>query len=469
MKIDWKAKTKLDRAGIKAVRLLNESGFQAFWVGGAVRDILMKVKTEDLDIATDATPTQVEKVFKAAKITTKPVGKKFGTVLVVIDKFAIEVTTFRTEGRYEDLRHPNEVTFVKDYLTDAKRRDFTINAMYFNAIEKFIYDPTGGQNDLRQGILKLVGNPIDRINEDALRMLRAVRFSVQLGMKIESNTFASIKTRVKFVQSLSGERVKKELDKILGSPNRIIGLKLLDQIGLLQYIIPELQKLKTIQHNAGSFHLEGSIFNHLMKAVEILQVDDLDLVYTMLFHDIGKVVKPVRVPDKNPKGWRWSFRGHVEKSGEIFSAFADKYRFPSKSKKRILHLIKHHEDRTRFMKMTEREQIAYLLQTPELEALFEVWWVDSAANLRLVNGEKVWGNTASVPAARKLLKRIQKSQKLFALADGNHVMKFLKMKSSSTIGKIILQIKIEIVLGKIKNKVDLKNFLENSRKTLDKQ
>jgi len=460
MKIEWRPKTKLDRAGVKIVRLFNDAGFQAFWVGGGVRGMLLKRPSDDLDIATDATPLQTEKLLAKAKIKTKPVGKKFGTILAIVDKLPIEITTFRSEGDYKDKRHPNQVEFIKDYLQDAKRRDFTVNAMYFNPIEKFLYDPTGGKDDLRRGLLRLVGNPKQRIDEDALRMLRGVRLSLELGMRLEDSSFAAMKTRVKFIQEISGERVKTELDKILSHKKRSEGLRLLDSMGLLQYIIPEFEKLKKTEHKAGTFHLEGSIFNHTMKAVEILQTDDLDVVYGVLFHDLGKVIRPIQVADINPKGWRWSFRGHAELSGQLFAKFADKYHFSRQSKKRVLDLIARHEDRGSFVKTHEKAQIRYLLALGETEALFEVWRVDSSANLLLENGRKVWGKAKSVLLAKKLLVKIQRAQKYFKLADGKLIMAYSKLKPGIKVGKKIIVVKTQIVLGKIKNKTDLKKFLQ---------
>ncbi len=465
MLINWKPKTKLDRTGTRLVKLFNAAGFQAFWVGGAVRDMLRKKPSQDLDIATDATPEQTEKLLGKAKIKTKPVGKKFGTILAIVDGFAIEITTFRTEGDYQDNRHPEKVEFVRSYLEDAKRRDFTVNAFYFNPVEKFLYDPTNGKDDLKRGLLRLVGNPKLRIEEDALRMIRGVRLSMELSMRLEDSSFAAMKTRVKLIQGISGERVKMEMDKILSRPDRCEGLRLLDEIGLLQYIIPEFVKLKATEHKAGRFHLEGTIFNHIMKAVEILKTDDLDVVYAALFHDIGKVIKPIRIPDANPKGWRWSFRGHVELSGKIFTQFADKYHFSRQSKQRILDLIARHEDRIAFQKMGQRQQVKYMLGLREAEALFEIWRVDSGANLQLEKGKKVWGKTKSVAIARKVRSKIINAEKYFKLADGNLVMEYSRLKSGKEIGIKIMDVKIEIVMGKIKNKSDLKKFLSKNAKS----
>ncbi|MEO8065224.1 MAG: hypothetical protein ABI643_00005, partial [Candidatus Doudnabacteria bacterium] len=198
MKIDQKLNNKLEKAGLKVVKLLHAHSFQAFWVGGIVRNMLLKRESDNVDIATDATPEEIEKILSKEKILVKPIGKKFGSILAIVDEFPVEITTFRSEGRYSDNRHPDRVEFIKDYLDDAKRRDFTINAFYFDPVKKELYDPANGLKDLKGKILRFVGDPKKRIDEDALRMLRGVRLATQLGFKLEKNSFASIKTRAKY-------------------------------------------------------------------------------------------------------------------------------------------------------------------------------------------------------------------------------------------------------------------------------
>ena len=253
----------MEKAGLKAIQMLNKADFQAFWVGGIVRNILMKRESDNIDIATDATPEQVEEALNKAGIKNKPVGKKFGSILALVTtslprhkvgasllegennlKATIEITTFRAEKRYSDNRHPDQVEFIRDYLQDAKRRDFTINTFYFDPVQKFLYDPAKGMEDIKLKLLRFVGDPRKRIDEDALRMLRGVRLATQLGFKLEKNSFAAIKTRAKYLQAISVERIKAELDKILLSDNRVNGIKLLDEVGLLKFIIPELVLLK---------------------------------------------------------------------------------------------------------------------------------------------------------------------------------------------------------------------------------
>ena len=226
----------LESSGIKIVKLLVRSGGQAFFVGGYVRDQLLGRKSDNLDIATSLTPDEVEKVLTKAKIKYKTPGKQFGTILILISGQKIEITTFRSEGRYSNKRHPDQVEFIRDYLQDAKRRDFTINALYFDPIGKKLYDPAKGINDLGLKLIRFVGDPRKRIDEDALRMLRGVRLAAQLGFKLEKNTFAAMKTRAKYVQQLNDNQIKKELGKILDSKNKNEGLELLAKTGLKKFL-----------------------------------------------------------------------------------------------------------------------------------------------------------------------------------------------------------------------------------------
>src|SRR3989338_5652632 len=298
-KLKWKYKTDLEKAGLKVAKLLQHglalppprrrggvgaggpfpekrSHFQAFWVGGIVRNMLMKRESDNIDIATDATPEQIEKMLNQVKIKNTSVGKQFGSILAIIHGFKIEITTFRAEGRYSDKRHPDAVEFIRDYLQDAKRRDFTINALYFDPTTKELSDPTIGIKDLGLKLLRFVGDPKKRIDEDALRMLRGVRLATQLGFKLERNSFAAIKTRAKYIQGISGERVKAELDKILLSDNRSEGIRLLEKISLLKFISPDLDNMKKVFSTSKIFHLEGDKLTHSLMVADALKIKDLE-------------------------------------------------------------------------------------------------------------------------------------------------------------------------------------------------
>lgn len=224
--------TNIEKSGIKITKLLQAKGFVALWVGGIVRNRLLMQKTDNLDIATDALPDEVEKILKRVKIKYTSQGKHFGSIVAG----KVEITTFRSDGRSSNRRHPDEIQFIKDYLQDAKRRDFTINAFYYDPLTKQIYDPANGQKDLQLKLIRFIGDPRKRIDEDALRMLRAVRFAAQLGFKLEKNTFAAIKTRAKYLQSLSTNQINKEMSKIKLLKNQKEIQKLLKQTGLQRFL-----------------------------------------------------------------------------------------------------------------------------------------------------------------------------------------------------------------------------------------
>jgi poly(A) polymerase len=219
------------QAAIRIVRQLRGAGFEAMLAGGCVRDMLLKRKPKDYDVATDAKPNDVTKLFRR----TLKIGAKFGVVVVLIDKIQIEVATFRTESGYADGRHPSKVCFTSP-REDAARRDFTINAMFFDPVAKKVIDYHKGQADLKKRIIRTVGKPAERFGEDYLRMLRAVRFSTQLGFAIEPKTKSAICDRAKNITKISGERIAAELEGILVSPNRAEGLKLLIETGLAGHI-----------------------------------------------------------------------------------------------------------------------------------------------------------------------------------------------------------------------------------------
>lgn len=446
---------KLYNAGLKIARLLTKNGNAAFFVGGIVRNNLLKLKSDNIDIATDATPDLVEKILSSVGIKVKPIGKKYGSILAIVNDFPIEITTFRAEGRYSDNRHPDQVKFIDDYQIDAKRRDFTINALYFDPIKKETQDPVNGVKDIKGKLLRFVGNPKKRIDEDGLRMLRGVRLATQLGFKLEKNSFAAIKTRAKYIQEISGERVKAELDKILSDKNRVEGIKLLDKTGLLKFIIPEVEKLKKVFHLSKFYHLEGDVFTHSLKAIELLKIHDLDLIYATLFHDIGKVIKPQKVFQNNE--WKFSFKGHIQMSSEIFLKFASKFRFPYRNSVLINWLILHHDDRRQFRELDEAGQIKYLFAS-NIELLLELWRVDSLANLKSIKGQRTNVLSHSYTIAQKLLAKI-KAVKNFDLASGDRIMKYSKIGPGKHLGEKISDVKVQIVLGKIRNITELKSYL----------
>ena len=223
------------QAAIKIIKRLSRNGFQALLAGGCVRDMLLGRRAHDFDVATDAAPADVTRIFKR----TLKVGAKFGVVIVLVEGKQVEVATFRTEAGYIDGRHPARVKFT-GAAEDAGRRDFTINGMFYDPLRREVIDYVDGQADLEKQIVRTIGKPAERFGEDYLRMLRAVRFSTQLGFAIEPGTFSAICSNAKNIDRISGERIAIELEAILVNPNRSAGVSMLAKSGLAEAIFPGL-------------------------------------------------------------------------------------------------------------------------------------------------------------------------------------------------------------------------------------
>ncbi|MCL5794874.1 MAG: CCA tRNA nucleotidyltransferase, partial [Patescibacteria group bacterium] len=205
----------MKQTGIEIIKILKDAGYQAYFAGGCVRDILLKIKPKDYDIVTSAKPEEVENILPK----TYAVGKQFGVIVALFGKFKYEIATFRSEGRYLDRRRPSNV-FWSSAQEDAKRRDFTINGMFYDPVKEKVVDYVGGQEDLKNKILRFIGNPNDRIKEDYLRILRAVRFKNTLGFEYDPRTWQAIKNNAYLVQKISGERIRDELNKMFLHPSR---------------------------------------------------------------------------------------------------------------------------------------------------------------------------------------------------------------------------------------------------------
>lgn len=306
-----------------------KNNYEAFMVGGCIRDSLLCKTPKDYDIATSAKPEITEKLFKR----TIPTGIKHGTVTVLIDNEPYEVTTYRTEGEYKDNRRPDEVYFVSDIKEDLSRRDFTINAFAYNSREG-LKDFFGGLDDLTNGLIRSVGDANKRFNEDALRMLRAIRFSTQLNFDIEENTLNAIKDNKDLIKNISAERIRDELCKILISNNVRTGFNLLKECGLLQIVIPEI--VPSIGFDQKNMHHFEDVFNHTLSVIEKCP-EDLNIRLAALLHDIGK--PDVFFIDDKGNG---RFFGHNTKSEKIARDILNRLRFDNKTIKSVCILVREH-------------------------------------------------------------------------------------------------------------------------------
>lgn len=259
-------------AAISIVEELNQAGFIAYFAGGCVRDALLGREPKDYDIATDATPDQILKIFPGGD----SIGAHFGVILIRRKGFHFEIATFRKDGEYRDGRRPDSVQFT-DAETDATRRDFTVNGLFEDPIKDRVIDFVGGEEDLKNNHLRAIGEAHERFAEDYLRLLRAVRFTTVLGFKIEPSTWQAIQQEAVNIDQIAPERIREELDKVWKHPNRVAGFDLLHDSGLMQVILPELIKLK-----------DGDGFTRIRAMLELLPENaTLPLVLSVLFHESG--------------------------------------------------------------------------------------------------------------------------------------------------------------------------------------
>lgn len=290
----------MDKAQLanQIVKTLWDKGFDAYLAGGCVRDKLRGVAPKDYDIATSARPEDIQKIF--AK--TVPVGVAFGVILVIEEGTAFELATFRKEGGYQDGRHPTEVAFTT-VEEDARRRDFTVNGLYLDVRSNKVLDFVGGEADIKKKVIRTIGDPTHRFTEDHLRLLRAVRFAVQLGFEIEKETWTAVCKLADKIKLVSQERIRDELSKILTSPNPGRGIRLLDECGLVQHVMPELLLMKGVEQPA-EYHPEGDVWIHTLMLLDQLSNAPIELAMGALLHDIAKPQTFVRAED------RIRFHGH---------------------------------------------------------------------------------------------------------------------------------------------------------------
>lgn len=322
----------------KMNNIFEKNGFKAYLVGGAVRDMFMNKEASDWDVATDATPEQVISAFK--KVI--PTGIAHGTVTVHFMGEEIEVTTFRIEQGYSDGRHPDKVSYASDIEEDLSRRDFTMNAIAVSLKDGSIVDPFNGKADIKNKVIRSVGNPLERFNEDGLRPIRAIRFASQLGFEIETNTLQAISNEkvLQKTSTISIERFRDELVKLLKSPKPSVGLKLLESTNIMKLFLPELLEGRNcIQNDVRSYHV-FDVLDHNFYSCDGAPVHKVNVRLAALLHDIGKPAsKVVRVTDE---GEIYNFFSHEKYSETIARKLLTKLRFSNSEINNVCHLIENH-------------------------------------------------------------------------------------------------------------------------------
>ncbi len=356
------------------INTLMRAGYEAYAVGGCVRDVMLNRTPMDWDITTSAKPHEVKQLFGH----TIDTGILHGTVTVMLEQEGFEVTTYRIDGEYEDARHPKEVSFTSDLLEDLKRRDFTINAMAYNDTQGLV-DAFDGVGDLKRGIIRCVGRATERFSEDALRMLRAVRFSAQLGFVLEEETRTAIVELTPNIAKVSAERIQMELVKLLTS-NHPEEIRTAYETGLTAVFLPEFDRMmETAQNNPHHCYTVGE---HTLMALQGVEADKV-LRFTMLLHDVAKPV--CRTTDENGTD---HFYGHPQKGSEMARMILRRLKFDNDTTDRVSALVRWHDDNPELSPRSVRRAISRI-GLERYPALFAVKRADTLAQSMYRREEKL--------------------------------------------------------------------------------
>ena len=445
------------------LKQLDGSGFEAFIVGGCVRDLIADRMPKDWDVATNAKPEEVQKIFPDSFYENK-----FGTVGVKVEPFikngnpdrehdVIEVTTYRIESKYSDKRRPDKVEFAKTLEEDLSRRDFTINAIALKLknSDYEIVDPYNGQKDIQKKIIRAVGDAHERFDEDALRMMRAVRFHAELGYEIEKNTFAAIKKYSGHLKHIALERIKDELAKIIISDNPSEGIDMLHEASLLEYIIPELEKGVGVKQNR---HHIYTIYKHSILSLKFCPSLKLEVRLAALLHDIAKP------QTKRGEGEFATFYNHDHVGARVAAKILERLHFSNDVIQKVKLLVDNHMFYYNPEEVGE-SSVRRLIQKVGLENMKDL--IDVRIADRLGSGTP----KAKPYKLRHLEYMIDKlshdavSVKMLKI-NGNDLMKDLELKPGPKIGAILDVLLAEVIEDAFKN---VKNILLKRAKELDKE
>lgn len=425
------------------INTLQNNGHSAYVVGGCVRDSLMGRIPHDWDICTSATPEQMLEIFKDFRVIET--GLKHGTVTIVIDGEQYECTTYRIDGKYSDNRRPDNVTFTNDLVEDLKRRDFTINAMAYNDIEGLI-DPFGGTEDIKENTIQCVGSAKDRFGEDALRILRAIRFASQLDFTIELNTDWQIHQQYKSLENISVERINSEFCKIVNSDNFCVELLLYKDVFAL--FIPELKDMFDFpQKNP---HHDYDVFGHTVHAVENCNSDDLTVRLAVFFHDFGK---PHSYQD-GEDGIR-HFKGHGRVSADMTDVIMKRLKFDNETRNNVVQLVYYHDATLEVGKKYVKRWLNKLGEK-QFRRLLDVRRAD-------IKGQKVVCSTdkkdkiEKLDIIEKLIDEVIQENQCFTLKDlavnGNDLIQ-IGYKPDKQLGEILNMLLNGVINDEFENKKD---------------
>ncbi len=408
----------MHKTAITIVKTLQEAGHKAYFAGGCVRDMLLKKEAKDFDIATSALPDQIEKLFAE----TYAVGKNFGVIHVVENTHQFEIATFRSDSGTSDGRRPDAVTFTHAE-EDAKRRDFTINGLFYDPTTEEVLDFVGGRDDLSNKLIRFIGDPHQRILEDHLRIIRAVRFKNTLGFGYHPDTYASLKKHAQLADKVSWERVRDELNKIIMSRAAPVAFEDMQDTGILPYVLPELEACKGVAQPP-EYHEEGDVWTHLMNALASLPEDSSLLTHwAVIFHDIGK-------PETFKIAERIRFDEHSERSAEIAERVMRRLHFSRQDIEHVSWAVRHHFMMVQLLDMPLGRQRHWFLD-PRFPTLLALFYADAAGttptDLSLYKKVKA--------AYEECLRHFPERPK--PLLTGEEVMKTLSLKAGPDVGNLL--------------------------------
>jgi putative nucleotidyltransferase with HDIG domain len=459
----------MKQAAISIVKRLREAGHVSYFNGGCVRDMVRGVEPQDIDIATSATPEQVQALFAR----TVPVGAAFGVVLVLEDGHQFEVATFRSDEAYIDGRRPTGVRYGSPE-EDARRRDFTINGLFFDpflsptggagvpacgptgggpgqpALPGRIIDFVGGRADIERKLVRTIGEPRERFTEDKLRLLRCVRFAANLGYEIETATFDAVKEMAAQIHVVSAERIRDELVKILTRPNAGRGLELLDASGLLHEILPEIAAMKGVEQPP-EFHPEGDVFVHTRLMLDTLPANpSVVLAFAVLLHDVGKPPTFVRAPD------RIRFNEHDRVGAEMAEIILRRLRFSNDEIEKIVLCVREHM-RLQFVKEMRPAKLKRLLARETFPDELELHRIDCASSHRnLENYEFLKAKAAEMPP------EVLKPAPLLT----GHDLLALGLKPGPSVGQILHEVEELQLEERLKSREEALEFARSRMATL---
>jgi len=438
---------------LEIIEILKKAGHEAYWAGGCVRDMLLGIEPKDFDIVTSATPDEIENLLEH----TIPIGKQFGVILAIRNGHHFEVATFRSDSGYSDGRRPDAVTFTSA-KEDALRRDFTINAMFYDPTTDKVLDYVGGQKDLEEKLVRFIGDPEKRIQEDHLRILRAVRFKNCYDMQYHPETYQAIRKNVHLIENISKERIGDELNKMImdkTSPSQ--SFEELFEIGALGILIPELCKLKGLAQPL-EYHHEGDVWDHSKMSLDSLTNEDadpdplpeepasLELKWATLLHDVGKY------DTFSCEGERIRYDKHSEVGAEIAKKILKRLAFSKKSIDKVCWLIEHHMMVVPLFQMTEDRKRHWFLH-PWFPDLLELYRADALGIKPL--------NLSAYEGLKQLYKHEIAKLKLMPkqIISGDEIMKLLNLKPGKRIGEILLDLRQKQLSHELKTKKDAKDYL----------